>query len=239
MSRQIIRSAFEQSFSFWPDLTPEDQTYLLDSTTHLFLPKGMSIYHEPSSLYGVFFIVSGGFRIYLLTDAGRDITLYRLGSGQIGYMLSDGILGEVLFSVNVETEMNSELFTIRPSAYELIRDRYLQAQHFTYRLTNSRFSDILWTFQQLLLYSFDKRLAIFLIDELTRTGGDTIHYSQEQIAKYVGSAREVVSRMLKYFAREGLIEVGRGGIRVLDKQRLRALAVSTKTERASMGKSAK
>ncbi|MFR1808936.1 MAG: Crp/Fnr family transcriptional regulator [Pygmaiobacter massiliensis] len=71
--------------------------------------------------------------------------------------------------------------------------------------------------------SFDRRLAIFLIDEVAKTGEDTIHLTHEQIAKYMGSAREVVTRMLKYFAGEGLVELSRGGVKILDKKRLREL----------------
>ena len=72
---------------------------------------------------------------------------------------------------------------------------------------------------------FDKRLAIFLHDEALRINSDTIQLTQEQIAKYIGSAREVVSRMLKYFANEGIVEVSRKGVRILDKERLRDLTL--------------
>ena len=82
----------------------------------------------------------------------------------------------------------------------------------------------MWVMQQILFMSMDRRLAIFLSDEAARTGTDTITYTHEQIARYMGSAREVVSRMLKYFASEGIVEVLRGGVRILDKKRLRQLA---------------
>ena len=72
--------------------------------------------------------------------------------------------------------------------------------------------------------SMDKRLAIFLLDEASKTGSDTIKLTHEQIAKYIGSAREVVSRMLKYFSSEGLVTASRSeGIKILDKRRLRTL----------------
>ena len=71
----------------------------------------------------------------------------------------------------------------------------------------------------------DKRLAIFLLDEIAKTGSDTVKLTHEQIAKYMGSAREVVSRMLKYFSNEGLVEVSRKGVKIIDKKRLRQLAL--------------
>ena len=89
----------------------------------------------------------------------------------------------------------------------------------------ARFSDVMWVMQQILFMSFDKRLAIFLWDEMIKNNSPVIRMTREQIAKYTGSAREVVSRMLKYFASEGIIENSRSGITVLDKQRLRRLTL--------------
>lgn len=61
--------------------------------------------------------------------------------------------------------------------------------------------------------------------ESARLGSDTIALTHGQIARYMGSAREVVSRMLKYFASEGIVEVSRGGVTILDRKRLRELAL--------------
>ena len=73
--------------------------------------------------------------------------------------------------------------------------------------------------------SFDRRLAIFLLDESAKLGSDTIKLTHEQIAKYMCSAREVVTRMLKYFVSEGIVSSSRQeGIKILDKKRLRAIA---------------
>ncbi|MDK2961160.1 MAG: family transcriptional regulator, anaerobic regulatory protein [Eubacteriaceae bacterium] len=71
--------------------------------------------------------------------------------------------------------------------------------------------------------SFDKRLTIFLLDEVSKTGSNVIQMTHEQIAKYVGSAREVVSRMLKYFEKEGYVKLSRGKIEVIDKVNLREM----------------
>jgi CRP/FNR family transcriptional regulator len=81
----------------------------------------------------------------------------------------------------------------------------------------------MWAMQQILFMSMDKRLAVFLWDELLKSEDDTIHFTHEQVARSIGSAREVVSRMLKYFTSEGIVELSRGGIRILDKKKLRKL----------------
>ena len=91
---------------------------------------------------------------------------------------------------------------------------------FALEMAVRRFSDVMWVMQQILFMSMDRRLAIFLLDESARTGSDTITLTHARIARYMGSAREVVSRMLKYFAEEKMVEVSRKGIRILDRQRL-------------------
>ena len=96
---------------------------------------------------------------------------------------------------------------------------------FALELAVTRFSDVMWVMQQILFMSMDRRLAIFLSDEYARTGSDIIALTHEQIAKYMGSAREVVSRTLKYFSNEGIVEASRKGVKILAKKKLRELAL--------------
>jgi CRP/FNR family transcriptional regulator len=81
----------------------------------------------------------------------------------------------------------------------------------------------MWAMQQILFMSFDKRLAVFLVDESAKTHSLVIRATHEQIARYTGSAREVVTRMLKRFAEDGIVELSRGEIKILDKKRLKAI----------------
>ena len=129
----------------------------------------------------------------------------------------------ITFDVFVDAEEDSECVVIGGCAYEELSRRLDSVKIFTLELALSRFSDVMWVMQQILFMSMDKRLAIFLLDEISQRGGDTVNLTHEQIAKYMGSAREVVSRMLKYFSNEGMVEVSRKGVRILDKKRLRAL----------------
>ncbi len=131
----------------------------------------------------------------------------------------------ITFDVFVDAEETSECYVISGSAFAEVSARDPKIKIFALETAVSRFSDVMWVMQQILFMSMDKRLAIFLTDEIARTKSDTVTLTHEQIARYMGSAREVVSRMLKYFAAEGIVEVFRGGIRILDKERLRRLAL--------------
>ena len=116
--------------------------------------------------------------------------------------------------------------TERPAFRQLMQEN-VYVRCYAYQMTAERFSDTMWTMQQILFMSADRRLAIFLTDELAKTGGADLRMTHDQIARYMGSAREVVSRLLKYFAGEGLVRLYRGGVTVLDKERLKQIANGT------------
>ena len=112
---------------------------------------------------------------------------------------------------------------INGSAFASVSERNPQIKIFALETAVSRFSDVMWVMQQILFMSMDKRLAIFLLDETERTKSNTVTLTHEQIARYIGSAREVVSRTLKYFAAEGIVEPMRGGVKIKDRTKLEKL----------------
>lgn len=120
-------------------------------------------------------------------------------------------------------KVNCVCCVVSGPAFAAVSERNPDVRIFALETAVSRFSDVMWVMQQILFMSMDKRLAIFLFNESVRTGSDTIELTHGQIARYMGSAREVVSRMLKYFASEGIVKASRGGVTILDKKRLRKL----------------
>ncbi len=218
-----IESAFMRCFPFWSGLSAEQKEYLLRRTVRIRVAAGTNIYGSNEAYFGLFLIYEGALRTFILSEDGRDITLYRLAQGEVGHISANGVLGNIAFEVNIETERDCVFFLIPSEAYQHVCEQSLPMKLYTYQIAAFRYADIMFTLQEILFHSFDKRLASFLIDETVRSGSDTICMTHEQIAKYVGSAREVVSRMLKYFIKEGYIESTRGSIRVVDKRRLRKL----------------
>ena len=122
----------------------------------------------------------------------------------------------------VNLHNGSEECAVSASAFHKLVTENVYVEACGYHMATDRFSDVMWAMQQILFMAMDKRLAIFLTDEMSKTKSDKIHMTQEQIAKYMGTAREVVTRMIKYFAEEGIVETFRGGSRILDKKKLRS-----------------
>ena len=225
MDTRELTELFRASFPFWDRLSDIDRETFLNSSQNVYFEKGTNI-HNGNECTGVILIKSGSLRLYILSDEGKEITLYRLFSGDLCIFSASCVLDTITFDVFVDSEENSECVVVGGCAYEDVSRRLPEVKIFTLEAALSRFSDVMWVMQQILFMSMDKRLAIFLLDEISKTGGDTVRLTHEQIAKYMGSAREVVSRMLKYFSSEGLVEVSRSnGIKILDRKRLRALTV--------------
>ncbi|MDD3947356.1 MAG: Crp/Fnr family transcriptional regulator [Clostridia bacterium] len=204
-------------------LTDSDIEHLQHNALHKTYNKGYNIHGDDGTCTGVVFINSGIIRIYIMSDEGKEITLYRLYEDDFCMLSASCVLQSISFEVHVDAETDCDVFVIRPDAFRNLMDRNLYLANYALNTTVGRFSEVMWAMQQVLFMSLDKRLAVFLYDEYARTGRLLIKMTHEQIAKHIGSAREVVSRMLKYLSRDGIVEVVRGGITILDKSKLQNL----------------
>lgn len=220
----MFEPIFKNIFPFWNEISETDRNYICQNTYALTYRKGTTV-HNGNECSGVFFVRKGSLRVYMLSEEGKEITLYRLHEGNFCMLSASCVLQTVTFDVFVDAEEDCECYVVDGGAYSSVAENNPNIKIFTLETAISRFSDVMWVMQQILFMSIDKRLAIFLIDESARIGSDRIELTHEQIAKYIGSAREVVSRMLKYFTNEGIVESSRKGVLILDKKRLRALTL--------------
>lgn len=224
MEQNKFKTLYQEILPFWNDISKAEQDFICQNSYALTYPKGASV-HSGNECSGVIFVRSGCLRLYMMSEDGKDITLYRLHKGDMCMLSASCVLKSITFDVFVSAEEESECYVISGSAFAEASSRCPNIKIFALETAVSRFSDVMWVMQQILFMSMDKRLAIFLTDEAARTGSDTVLMTQEQIARYIGSAREVVSRMLKYFSSEGIVEVSRKGVKILDKSSLRKLAL--------------
>ena len=212
------------AFPFWEQLTPEEQERLCRFTRPVHYAKGARVHSPLESCVGILLLRSGQLRSYLLSEDGRDVTLYRLFGGEVCILSASCVMDAVNIDLYIDAEEDTEALCISAGIFRQLMQENVYVRCYAYQMTAERFSDTMWTMQQILFMSADRRLAIFLTDELAKTGGADIRMTHDQMARYMGSAREVVSRMLKYFAQEGWVRLYRGGVQVLDKKKLQALA---------------
>lgn len=216
---------FCNKFTFWDHLTEAQKSSVISDSTYIHYEKDAAIHDAAQDCLGLLLLKSGMFRIYMLSEEGREITLYRLEAGDVCVLSASCILKSITFDVHIDASVACDVIQIGPILLSDLLKNNIYVDSFLYHLATERFSDVMWAMQQILFMSFDKRLAIFLFDEISKTKNDTLSMTHDQIARYTGSAREVVSRMLKYFSKEGIVILSRGGVTVIDKQKLRSLTL--------------
>lgn len=214
----------EQMLPFWKKLTREQQDRLSASVKEVQYKKGDILHAGGEDCSGLFLVEEGQLRSYMLSKDGKEITLYRLFERDICIFSASCIMKNITFEVFAAAEVDTRVLLLPSKVYEQLQKEFLAVSEYTSGLLASRMSDVMWVMEQVVFMSFDKRLALFLLEQAVIEGTDTISITQEAIARHLGSAREVVSRMLKYFSEEGMTAVSRGSVQLLDKERLNQLA---------------
>ncbi|MDD3367277.1 MAG: Crp/Fnr family transcriptional regulator [Lachnospiraceae bacterium] len=206
---------------FWAHLSEPQKDYLQKNTNTAHFSAGSFLHNSETDCIGILFLKTGMLRIYITSDVGKEVTLYRLEAGDVCVLSASCLLQGIDFDISITAETDCDILQLQSAALARLSAENVYVELFTYKTTAERFSDVMWTMKQILFSSFDQRLADFLLEECTRNHTCEIRMTQEQIARNLGSAREVVSRMLRYFAKEGLVTVSRGEITILDAKKLR------------------
>ena len=212
-----------QYFPVFTKLTPQQQQMVLDYTAIRTVPAGTVVHNGAVECTGFLLVRSGQLRAYTLSSEGREVTVYRLFDHDCCLFSAACIMSSLQFEVIIETEKDSEIFIIPPSVYQKLMNESLPVSKYTNDLMASRFSEVMWLMEQIMWKSFDKRLAGFLLEEASIEGTTLLKVTHEKIANHMGTAREVVTRMLRYFQGEGLVKLARGTIEIIDEAGLNAL----------------
>ena len=185
--------------------------------------KGTTLHSGDTDCTGLLLVKSGQLRAYMLSEEGREITLYRLFDRDMCLFSASCMMRSIQFEVTIEAEKDSQFWIIPPEVYQRLMEESAPVANYTNELMASRFSEVMWLMEQIMWKSLDKRLASFLLEEAAIEGTDELKITHETIANHLGSHREVITRMLRYFQNEGMVKLSRGMVAILDREKLEAL----------------
>ncbi len=208
---------------FWRDLTVDQQGVLQFTMIERRFRLGTTIQSDSEDCPGLLVVTAGQLRVFLISPTGKEITLYRVFGGEICLFSASCIIRGANFDVYVQTERETTALVIPTSVYQELMDQSTCVANFTNMLMASRLTNVIQLMEDVLFSSFDSRLAAFLLEQSAIERSATLRMTHEQIARNLGTAREVVSRMLGYFQTEGLIVMSRGCITITNGPKLRAL----------------
>ena len=211
---------FQSCFPIWDRLDTEQQARILGSLVSHRVKKGTVIHNGSMDCTGLLLIKSGQLRVYILSDEGREITLYRLFELDMCLFSASCMLRSIQFDVTIAAEKDTEFWVVPTEVYKGILEESAPAANYTNELMASRFSDVMWLMEQIMWKSLDRRLAAFLLEDASIEGSDRLKITHETIANHLGSHREVITRMLRYFQNEGMVRLSRGVIEITDADKL-------------------
>ncbi|EOS41144.1 Crp/Fnr family transcriptional regulator [Lachnospiraceae bacterium 29-91] len=215
---------FEDYFPIWDKLTTIQKQKISGSAAERTVKKGIMLHNGSMDCTGLLIVRHGQLRAYILSDAGREITLYRLFDLDICLFSASCIMHSIQFDVTIEAEKETDLWIIPAEVYKGIMEESAPAANFMNEIMASRFSEVMWLLEQILWKSFDKRLAGFLLEESALEGTGSLKITHEIIGSHLGNPREVVTRMLRYFQSEGMIQLSRGIVEITDLEKLRRIS---------------
>lgn len=209
------------TYPFWNRLSEKEKSELIKGCVEVTYEKGMNVHRSEMECRGAMLLLSGVLRVYIISEEGREVTLFRIHKGESCVLSASCLLESIQFDILIEATEKAEAIVIPTNILHPIMEHNPYVGLYMYKQATERFSDVMWTIQQILFMSADKRVAIFLWDEIIHQKQLTLKITHEEIAKNIGSAREVVTKVLKYFSSEGVVSLGRGKVEILDKEKLK------------------
>ncbi|MCI5584833.1 MAG: Crp/Fnr family transcriptional regulator [Lachnospiraceae bacterium] len=214
---------FKDKFPIWNKLTKKQQEKLDKTVTNRNVKKGTIIHNGSMTCVGLILVESGQFRSYIYSEEGREITIYRLFEMDICIFSASCVMQNIQFDITIEAEKDSVVWIIPPNVLKEIMEESAPMANYMNQIMAGRLSEVMWLMEQIMWKSFDKRLASFLLEESVVEENTVLKITHEKIANHLGTAREVVTRMLRYFQSEGMIRLTRGTVEIIDKKSLENL----------------
>lgn len=212
-----------QFFPVWDQLTPGQQQQLSEAAVLRSLPKGSVLHGGVDQCTGLLLIHSGQLRAYALSDQGRQITLYRLFERDICLMSASCMMRSLQFDVTIQAEKDTQVTIIPSQVYKQVMEQSAPLANYTNEIMASRFTDVMWLMEQVMWKSLDRRLAEFLLEESALENTLQLRITHEAIGEHLGSAREVITKMLRYFQSEGMVKLSRGMVELTAPDKLEEL----------------
>lgn len=216
-----METILSKAYPFWNKLASGEKEQILKGCAIASYERGRQIHRSDLDCKGAISVLSGRLRVYIVSEEGREVTLFRIHAGENCVLSASCLLESIQFDILIEAAEDVRAVIIPTSILRPIMESNPHVGLYVYKQATERFSDVMWMMQQILFMGADRRVAIFLWDETVRRGQLVLYTTHDEIARNIGSAREVVSRVMKYLSEEGVVSSKRGKVEILDKEKLR------------------
>ncbi len=194
----------------------------LDQCQLMTLSADTPVFHQGDLCQHFVLVLDGAIRVQKLSANGREIVLYRVEAGQSCILTTACMLGKQPYQAEAFTESETRAIAFPVALFRAAMDESPVLREFVFAGYVQRLSELMLLIDQIAFSRMDSRLAGYLLLQTESVGG--LRLTHQQLARELGSAREVVSRLLKEFERQGLVSLQRGLIRLCDRPGLEKIA---------------
>ncbi len=216
-----LKDEILEMLPFWLSLNETLKDLVRETCSIEKLRTGTVLKGGEGSVEGLLMVTKGQIRAYMISQSEKELTLYRLLDRDICIFSSSCMIKGNNMDIFIEAEKDTEVLLLPSASYRKLLNNSIIVSDFTNRLISERFSQVMTVMEQAIFSSFERRLAQFLTEQANIEESNSLAITHEALARHLGTAREVVTRKLKEFAKEGIIEMGRGSILIKDIQKLR------------------
>ena len=200
-------------------LTEEEIAALCKPEVTAVIAEGTELFAERHACRGFPLLIAGSIKVVKNTPAGREMLLYRVEPGGSCVITSSCLLGHTRYTVRGIAETPLRLLMLPTALFEKLISGNAAFRDFVFHLLAERIAELMLLVEEVAFHRLDQRLAKLLLGK-----SEPIHATHQTLADELGSVREIVSRLLKGFAAQGLVTLGRERIELVDRDGLRQLA---------------
>lgn len=181
------------------------------------LQRGTLLFRAGSPCLNFVLVVEGVIRVYMTSESGREILLYRVGAGEICVLTLSNLLGGAVYSAEGMTETGTCIVSIPPSYFNRALTSSHEFRAFIFSMIGRRLGEIMVLLEEITFKRLDIRLAQLLAQHSDSRGSNNLQMTHNDLAAELGSSREVISRILKEFERRGWVRLERGQIHIISR----------------------
>ena len=213
------QSRLLQQYPMLRELSDAEQQELFESAAVVHMPAGTVLFDENQPCQGFPLLLSGNIRVIKASPNGRELQLYRVMPGESCILTSSCLLGNTRYHARGVAEQPLEMVLLPASSFHALLGKQDSFRGYVFHLFSDRLTDLMQLVSAVAFQKLDQRLANLLASKPS-----PIHATHQALADELGSAREIVSRLLKGFAEQGWVKLGREQIEINDAAALRKFA---------------
>jgi CRP/FNR family transcriptional regulator len=207
---------------FLSDLGPAGRARLHGAMQRRTLRDKHAFLHEGDACRSLLFVESGALRVFKTGEQGREITLYRVRPGELCLLSISSLLAGTPYTASVAASGPTVAWELGGDDFRALHATEPALQQLVATQLHRLLADVMALVSEVAFKRVDERLAGWLLDEASST--DVVHTTHERLAQHLGTAREVVSRLLENLRDDGLVQVERGVVRLVDRRALAEMA---------------